>query len=90
MGFGVASAIEIPILNNALQNDNNTIAQKDSQISSLTSEKDALQNQLNNAQQIQAFLTLNPITERPVVEALGAAVARERLRVLLLCSRVLP
>ena len=74
VGFGVASAIEIPILNNALQNDNNTIAQKDSQISSLTSEKDALQNQLSSAQQIQAFLTLNPITERPVVEALAEAM----------------
>ena len=28
VGFGVASAIEIPILNNALQNDNNEIKQK--------------------------------------------------------------
>ncbi len=74
VGFGVASAIEIPILNNSIQNDNNTIKQKDTQIGQLQSENSNLQSQLTNAEQIQAFLTLNPITERPVVEALAETI----------------
>ena len=74
VGFGVASAIEIPILNNSLQNDNNAIKQKDSQISSLTTQNNTLQSELSSSQQMQAFLTLNPITERPVVEALAEAI----------------
>jgi hypothetical protein len=74
VGFGVASAIEIPILNNSIQNDNSEITKKDSQISSLTTQNSDLQNQLNSSQQLQAFLTLNPITERSVVEALAEAI----------------
>jgi hypothetical protein len=74
VGFGVASAIEIPILNNSIQNDNNEIKQKDSTINSLTTQNNNLQSQLSSAQQLQAFLTLNPITERPVVEALAEAI----------------
>jgi hypothetical protein len=74
VGFGVASAIEIPILNNALSNDNNEINQKNTQISQLQSTNTNLQNQLNSAQQMQAFLTLNPITELPAVEALAEAI----------------
>jgi gluconate 2-dehydrogenase gamma chain len=74
VGFGVASAIEIPILNNALQNDNSEITKKDSQISSLTTQNNDLKSQLSSSQQMQAFLTLNPITERPVVEALAEAI----------------
>ena len=74
VGFGVASAIEIPILNNALQNDNSEITKKDSQISSLQTQNTQLQGELGGAQQMQAFLTLNPVTERPVVEALAEAI----------------
>ncbi len=74
VGFGVASAIEVPILNNMLQNDNSTIQAKDSQINTLNSQVTNLQGQLNTAQQGQGFLTLNPITEIPVVEAIAEAM----------------
>ncbi len=74
VGVGVASAIEIPILNNMIQNDNSTIKQKDTQITNLQSQLTTTQNQLNAAQQMQGFLTLNPITEIPVVEAIAEAM----------------
>jgi hypothetical protein len=74
VGFGVASAIEIPILNNSIQNDNNTIKQKDTQIGQLQSENTNLQTQLNTSLQTQGFLTLNSTTEIPVVEALAEAI----------------
>ncbi len=74
VGFGVASAIEVPILNNMLQNDNSKIQAKDSQISNLNNQVSTLQGQLNTAQQMQGFLTLNPITEIPVVEAIAEAM----------------
>jgi gluconate 2-dehydrogenase gamma chain len=77
VGAGVASAIEIPVLNNIIQNDNGTIQQKDTQISTLQTQKDTLtnqntqlQDQLNSALQAQGFLTLNP-DERTVVEAIA-------------------
>ena len=63
IGFGVASAIEIPILENSIQNDNKQISQLQSQTSSL-------QSQIN---QSQGFLTLNP-DERTLVEALAEAI----------------
>lgn len=70
VGFGVASAIEVPILNNIIQNDN-------SQINKLQEDKNNLQSQLSQAQsqlnQSQGFLTLNP-DERPVVEAIAEAM----------------
>ena len=77
VGAGVASAIEIPVFNNMIQNDNSTIQQKDTQINTLNSQvsdlqnqNSNLQNQLSTAQKLQGFLTLNPITEIPVVEAI--------------------
>jgi gluconate 2-dehydrogenase gamma chain len=63
IGFGVASAIEIPILENTIQQEN-------SQVSQLQSQNNALQGQLNQG---QGFLTLNP-DERLVVEALAEAI----------------
>jgi len=81
VGFGIASAIEVPILNNALQNDNSTINQQKTQISDLNSQVSNLQTQNGNlqselsaAQRLQGFLTLNAITEIPVVEALAETI----------------
>ncbi len=74
VGFGVASAIEVPILNNMLQNDNSTIQKKDNQINSLNSQVSSLQSQLSTAQRLQGFLTLNATAEIPVVEALAEAI----------------
>jgi gluconate 2-dehydrogenase gamma chain len=65
-GAAVASAVEIPILNNSISKDNDKINQQASQISNL-------QSQLATAQQGRAFLTLNP-TERPLVQAIAAAI----------------
>jgi hypothetical protein len=80
VGAGIASAVEIPILNNIIQNGNSTIQQKDSQISTLQTEKDTLtnqntnlQNQLNMSLQAQGFLTLNP-DEQPLVEAIAEVI----------------
>ncbi len=73
VGFGVASAIEIPILENQISGDTNTIKQKNDQISTLQSQNTILQDQLNTAQQQQGFLTLNP-TERTLVEAIAEAI----------------
>ncbi len=56
VGFGVASAIELPIMNNSVQ-------QKDQQINKL-------QTALNAALMEQGFLTLNP-QERNLVEAIA-------------------
>ena len=66
VGIGVASAIEIPILENQISNDDNALKKKDEQIGQL-------QTQLNTSQQMQGFLTLNP-NERTVVEALAEAM----------------
>ena len=74
VGFGVASAIEIPILNNALSNDNSTIKKQNTQISQLQTQNSSLQSQLTAAQQIEGFLTLNPVTELPAVEALAETI----------------
>jgi hypothetical protein len=70
VGFGVASAIEIPILNNSIQNDNDKIKKQDTQISTLQTQNTQLQNQVNTQLQAQGFLTLNP-DERPLVEAIA-------------------
>jgi len=56
IGFGVASAIEIPLLENSINNDNNKISQLQSQISSIT-------------QQHQALITLG-FNEQKIVEAI--------------------
>ncbi len=56
VGFGVASAIELPIMNNSVQ-------QKDDQINKL-------QTALNAASMEQGFMTLNP-HERTLVEAIA-------------------
>jgi gluconate 2-dehydrogenase gamma chain len=62
-GFGVASAIELPILNNQIQNDNNQITQLNNQIATL-------QNQLNSSSEAQhAFITLG-VNEQKAVEAI--------------------
>ena len=74
VGFGVASAIEIPILNNSLQNDNSTINKQNTQINQLNAQNSSLQSQLSSAQQIEGFLTLNPVTELPAVEALAETI----------------
>jgi len=84
VGFGVASAIEIPILNNSIQDGNK-------QISNLQTENSSLQNQLTTAQSSlataqselstlqgkynegQGFLSLNP-TEQAQVEAIAEAM----------------
>ena len=60
VGFGVASAIEIPLL----ESDYNP------RISQLEQQNSAAQTQIN---QSQGFLTLNP-TEQPIVEALAEAI----------------
>jgi hypothetical protein len=77
VGFGVASAIEIPILNNAIQDDNNQISQLKTDNDQLQSQNTTLQSQLNEAQsqlnQAQGFLTLNP-DERTLVEAIAEAI----------------
>jgi hypothetical protein len=73
VGFGVASAIEIPILNNTIQNESNTIKEKDTTITSLQDQNSELQGKLGNAQQMQGFLTLNT-NERPLVEAIAEAM----------------
>ncbi|HTY74173.1 MAG TPA: gluconate 2-dehydrogenase subunit 3 family protein [Candidatus Nanoarchaeia archaeon] len=80
VGFGLASAVEVPILSNALQSDNNTVNQQKTQISDLNgqvsnlkSQNSDLQNQLTNAQQLQGFLTLNP-NEQVEVEAIVEAM----------------
>jgi hypothetical protein len=67
IGFGVASAIEIPILTNSIQNDND-------KINKLQSDNSQLQSQLASAQQTQGFLTLNATTEIPVVEAIAETI----------------
>lgn len=59
VGFGVASAIELPIMNN-------TVTQNNDQINKL-------QTALNTALQGQGFLTLNP-NERTLVEAIAEAM----------------
>jgi gluconate 2-dehydrogenase gamma chain len=73
IGAGIASAIEIPLLDNALNNDNNTINNQKSQISQLQSQNSNLQSQLNTAQSqltgTQAFLTLG-VNEQKAVEAI--------------------
>jgi gluconate 2-dehydrogenase gamma chain len=73
IGFGVASAIEIPILNNSLSNDNSTINKKNTQINQLQSQNSSLQSQLSTAQgqlaQSQAFLALG-VNEQKEVEAM--------------------
>lgn len=56
VGFGVASAIEIPILNNQIQQDNSKVQQ--------------LQQELNTAKQGQGLLTLNP-KEQTIVKAIA-------------------
>ena len=71
VGFGVASAIEIPILNNSIQNDNSQINALKVQNGQLQSQNSNLQSQLNTAQQLKGFLTLNATTEIPVVEAIA-------------------
>ena len=77
VGFAVASAIEVPILDNALNNDNNTISQKNSQINQLQSQNSNLQSQLNTAQSqltgTQSFLTLG-LNEQKEVEAIVEAI----------------
>ncbi len=50
VGFGIASAIEIPIFTGSIQNDNTIISQKDSQIKQL-------QDQAQPASQLQDQLT---------------------------------
>ncbi len=77
MGFGVASAIEIPILNNTIQNENSQISTLQNDKTQLQDQNTALQNQNNQLQsqlnQDQGFLTLNP-NERTVVEAIAEAM----------------
>ncbi len=73
VGFGLASAIEIPILNNAIQNDNNQISQLKSDNSSLQSQLTAAQALGKEYDQSQGFLTLNP-TERSIVEAIAETI----------------
>lgn len=74
IGIGVASAIEIPILENQVSNENNTIKAKDTQIGQLQTQNTNLQTHLNTAQQMQGFLTLNATTEIPVVEAVAETI----------------
>jgi gluconate 2-dehydrogenase gamma chain len=63
IGVGVASAVEIPIFNNMIQNDN-------SQIMNLQNEVATLQSQLNSTTQEQrGFLTLG-VNEQKAVEAI--------------------
>ena len=66
IGFGVASAIEIPILDNALNNDNSTINKQKTQIGQLQSQLSTAQGQLTGT---QAFLTLG-LNEQKEVEAI--------------------
>ncbi len=66
IGAGVASAIELPILNNQIQNDNSQITQLKNQVSTL-------QSQLSSSQEGVGFLTLNP-DERILVEAVAEAI----------------
>ncbi len=73
VGIGVASAIEIPILNNAIQNDNDQIKKLQGDNSQLQNENATLQSQLNTAQQGQGFLTLNS-NERTEVETIAEAM----------------
>ncbi|MFB3888021.1 MAG: gluconate 2-dehydrogenase subunit 3 family protein [Candidatus Bathyarchaeia archaeon] len=80
VGFGVASAVELPILNNVIQNDNSQISrlqsennQLQSQNTTLQNQNTNLQNQLKSALQGQGFLTLNP-NERVEVEAIAEAM----------------
>lgn len=70
VGFGVASAIEIPLLNNSIQNDNKKISDLQSQNSSLQTQLAAAQSKYNES---QGFLTLNP-TEQAQVEAIAEAM----------------
>jgi len=80
VGLGVASAIEIPVLNNVIQNDKSEIdklqtdnSQLQNQNTTLQTQNSQLQSQLNTSQQMQGFLTLNP-NERTVVEAIAEAM----------------
>ena len=80
VGFGVASAIEIPVLNNVVQNNSSQIStlqnektQLQDQNATLQNQNSQLQSQLTTAQQAQGFLTLNP-NERTVVEAIAEAM----------------
>lgn len=66
IGVAAATAVELPILNNQIQQENDQIKQKDSQIQQLEGE-------LATAQQGQGFLTLNP-DERTVVEAIAETI----------------
>jgi gluconate 2-dehydrogenase gamma chain len=67
IGVGVASAVEIPILNNMIQNDN-------SQITSIKNQVSTLQSQLSSTtQEQQAFLTLG-VNEQKAVEAIVETV----------------
>ena len=63
IGAGVASAVEIPILNNMIQNDNSQITQLQNQITTLKS-------QLGTESQMQGFLTLNQ-NDRDLIEAVA-------------------
>ncbi len=67
IGFGVASAIELPILNNTIQNDNSKITNLNNQISTLQSQIATLQ------ESGPGFLTLNP-SEQVLVEAIAETV----------------
>ncbi len=72
-GIGIASAIEVPVFNNMIQNDNKTIQDKNTQIGQLQGQVSQLQSQVNTLQEGQGFLTLNP-NEQPIVEALAEAM----------------
>jgi len=63
IGIGVASAVELPILNNVIQNDNSQITQLNNQIATLKS-------QVATEGEMQGFLTLNQ-NERDIVEAVA-------------------
>ncbi len=66
IGAGIASAIELPILNNVISNDNNQITQLKNQVATL-------QNQISQEQEGVGFLTLNP-NERTLVEAVAETI----------------
>jgi hypothetical protein len=58
IGFGVASAVEVPILNNTLQSNNESLKQKDDQISKLQAEiqkTPSLQAQVTSAQTLRVL-----------------------------------
>ncbi len=63
IGVGIASAVEIPIFNNTIQNNNSQITQLNNQIATLKS-------QVATEGEMQGFLTLNQ-NERNIVEAVA-------------------